>query len=127
MNKHGKDDAKSGVSLADLIRRPDFDYVSISELDENRPSLSNIIVGSVETEIKYAGYVKRQLADVKRYEKLESKKLPSDIDYTQVKGLRIEAAQKLNKVKPLTFGQASRISGVNPADITVLLVYFGIK
>ena len=127
LNKHGKDDAKSGVSLADLIRRPDFDYVSISELDENRPSLSNIIVGSVETEIKYAGYVKRQLADVKRYEKLESKKLPSDIDYTQVKGLRIEAAQKLNKVKPLTFGQASRISGVNPADITVLLVYFGIK
>lgn len=127
LTKHGKDDAKSGVSLADLIRRPDFDYTSIYELDEKRPELSRSITDSVETEIKYAGYVKRQLADVKRYEKLESKKLPGDIDYTQVKGLRIEAAQKLNKVKPLTFGQASRISGVNPADITVLLVYFGIK
>ena len=127
LNKHGKDDAKSGVSLADLIRRPDFDYKMIAELDASRPVLSDIITDSVETEIKYAGYVKRQLAEVKRYEKLESKKLPVDIDYTEVKGLRIEAAQKLNKIKPVTFGQASRISGVNPADITVLLVYFGIK
>ena len=92
-----------------------------------RPELLQSIITAVETEIKYAGYVKRQIAEVKRYEKLEAKRLPNDIDYTQVKGLRIEAAQKLNKIKPLTFGQASRISGVNPADITVLLVYFGIK
>jgi tRNA uridine 5-carboxymethylaminomethyl modification enzyme len=127
LRKHEKDDAKSGVSLADLIRRPDFDYESIKELDESRTLLPKTIISSVETEIKYAGYVKRQLAEVKRYEKLETKKLPVDIDYTNVKGLRIEAAQKLNAIKPMTFGQASRISGVNPADITVLLVYFGIK
>ena len=127
LNKHGKDDARSGVSLADLIRRPDFDYEMISELDTSRKSIPQSIVNSVETEIKYAGYVKRQLAEVKRYERLETKKLPDDIDYTNVKGLRLEAAQKLNQIKPLTFGQASRISGVNPADITVLLVYFGIK
>ena len=81
----------------------------------------------METEIKYAGYVKKQLSEVKRRSQLESKSLPVDIDYTQVKGLRIEAAQKLNKIRPLTFGQASRISGVNPADISVLLVYLGIK
>lgn len=127
LKSHGKDEAKSGVSLADLIRRPDFSYADISELDINRPMLSQSITSAVETEIKYAGYVKKQLTEVKRYEKFETKKLPVEIDYTQVKGLRIEAAQKLNQIKPLTFGQASRISGVNPADITVLLVYFGIK
>ena len=79
------------------------------------------------TDIKYAGYVKRQLAEVQKYEKLEAKQLPSDIDYKSVKGLRIEAAQKLDKIRPLTIGQASRISGVSPADISVLLIYLGIK
>ena len=123
----GKDAAKSGVSLADLIKRPDFDYQSIAPLDIARPRLSRRVIISTETEIKYAGYVKKQLAEVKRRSQLETKALPKDIDYSQVKGLRIEAAQKLNKIKPLTFGQASRISGVNPADISVLLVYLGIK
>ena len=127
LTKHGKESAKSGVSLADIIRRPDFDYKVTAELDKDRPELSRTTVCSVETEIKYAGYVKKQLAEVKRYEKLETKKLPCDIDYSEVKGLRLEAAQKLNQIKPLTFGQASRISGVNPADISVLLVYLGIK
>ena len=123
----GQDPAKSGVSLADLIRRPDFDYDQIAELDVDRPSLPKDVILTASTDIKYAGYVKRQLAEVKKYEKIESKPLPRDLDYLNIKGLRIEAAQKLDKLKPLTVGQASRISGVNPADISVLLIYLGIK
>ncbi len=127
LTARGAEPAKSGVSLADLIRRPDFDYETIEELDQNRPDLPKMIYSTAATNIKYAGYVKRQLAEVKRYEKLESKALSPTLDYLSIKGLRIEAAQKLDKVKPLTLGQASRISGVNPADISVLLVYLGIK
>lgn len=127
LSDQGKDPAKSGVSLADLIRRPDFDYDTIACLDKERQVLPKEVVLSVNTEIKYAGYAKKQLAEVKKYEKLESKPLSIDLDYLSIKGLRIEAAQKLDKFKPLTIGQASRISGVNPADISVLLIYLGIK
>lgn len=127
LEKHGKEPAKSGVSLADLVRRPDFDYDTIKELDSDRPDLPKSIVLSASTDIKYAGYIKRQLNEVKKYEKIESKSLPSDLDYKSIKGLRIEAAQKLSAIKPMTVGQASRISGVNPADISVLLIYLGIK
>ncbi len=123
----GQDPAKSGVSLADLIRRPDFDYDRIAALDTGRPSLPKDVILTASTDIKYAGYVKRQLAEVKKYEKIESKPLPRDLDYINIKGLRTEAAQKLDKIRPLTVGQASRISGVNPADISVLLIYLGIK
>lgn len=123
----GQDPAKSGVSLADLIRRPDFDYDQIAELDIDRPILPKDVVLTASTDIKYAGYVKRQLAEVKKYEKIEAKPLPRDLEYLGIKGLRIEAAQKLDKIRPLTVGQASRISGVNPADISVLLIYLGIK
>jgi tRNA uridine 5-carboxymethylaminomethyl modification enzyme len=125
--KKGLDAAKSGVSLADFLRRPGFDYDSITPIDKNRPSLDRIICESAAINIKYEGYVKKQLAEVKKYEKLEQKALPQGLDYLSIKGLRIEAAQKLDKIKPLTLGQASRISGVNPADISVLLVYLGIK
>ena len=127
LNNHEMEPAKSGVSLADLIRRPGLDYNMIAVLDDNRKHLPKSVLLTVETDIKYAGYVKRQVAEVKKYEKLESKRLPDNIDYLSVKGLRIEAAQKLDKIKPMTFGQASRISGVNPADISVLLIYLGIK
>ncbi len=127
LNELGMDGARSGASLADLLRRPDIDYATVAKLDTSRQPLPSSITNSATTEIKYAGYVKRQLSEVKRYEKLESKTLPSNINYYEVKGLRIEAAQKLDKIKPMTFGQASRISGVNPADISVLLVYLGIK
>ena len=96
-------------------------------MDFKRSPLPANVVLSVETDIKYAGYVKRQVSEVKKYEKIETKSIPSDINYTDIKGLRIEAMQKLNKIKPLTIGQASRISGVNPADISVLLIYLGIK
>ena len=125
--RFGKDPAKSGVSLADLIRRPDFSYDLIAELDPDRPNLTKDVILTVETNIKYSGYVKKQMLEVKKYEKLESKLLPSDVDYAEIKGLRIEAAQKLNKFRPQTIGQASRISGVNPADISVLLIYLGVK
>lgn len=125
--RFGKDPAKSGVSLADLIRRPDFSYDLIAELDPDRPDLTKDVVLTVETNIKYSGYVKKQMLEVKKYEKLESKLLPCDVDYSEIKGLRIEAAQKLNKFRPQTIGQASRISGVNPADISVLLIYLGVK
>lgn len=127
LEKHGKEAAKSGVSLASLIRRPDFDYDAIAELDSGRIDLPKSVVLSAGTDIKYAGYVKRQLAEVKKYEKIESKALPADLNYKEIKGLRLEAAQKLEKYRPLTVGQASRISGVNPADISVLLIYLGIK
>ena len=122
-----KEAAKSGVSLADLVRRPDFDYYAIEEIDTERPNLSKEVVITAATDIKYAGYVKKQLSEVKKHEKLETKRLSAEIDYLSIRGLRIEAAQKLNKIKPLTVGQASRICGVNPADISVLLVYLGIK
>ena len=125
--KYGKDPAKSGVSLADMLRRPDFDYDIISELDDSRPRLPKNVILTASTDIKYAGYVKRQLNEVKKYEKIESRSLPTDINYLEIKGLRIEAAQKLDKIRPMTIGQASRISGVNPADISVLLIYLGIK
>lgn len=127
LQKHGKDPAKSGVSLADLLRRPDFDYDSISELDKERPALPRGVILSASTDIKYAGYVKRQINEVKKYEKIESKRIPDDISYKEIKGLRLEAAQKLEQLRPLTIGQASRISGVNPADVSVLLIYLGIK
>jgi tRNA uridine 5-carboxymethylaminomethyl modification enzyme len=127
LTRHKKDAAKSGVSLADLIRRPDFDYESIKELDDQRPDVPQNVVLSASTDIKYAGYIKRQLNEVQKYRRIEEKRLPSDLDYMRIKGLRIEAAQKLSKIKPITVGQASRISGVNPADISVLLIYLGIK
>ena len=121
------DGVKSGVSLADLLRRPQISYEELTVLDQKRPKLATGVVKTVEVDVKYAGYIKRELADVDRFEKLESKKLPTDLDYTAVQGLRIEARQKLQALKPLTVGQASRISGVSPADISVLLLYLGIK
>ena len=117
----------SGISLSDLIRRPQLTYQSIEPLDPNRPSLSRAAQNTVEIDIKYEGYIKKQLADVARSEKLEEKRLPPDLDYKSLKGLRIEAAQKLDRFRPMTVGQASRISGVNPADISILLIYLGLK
>ena len=116
----------TGISLADLLRRPSITYESLSAIDDARPSLSRRERLAVEVAVKYDGYIKRQLAEVKRSERTEHKKLPENIDYLSIKGLRIEAAQKLDKLRPATIGQASRISGVNPADISVLLIYLGI-
>ena len=122
----GETPLKSGASLADLLRRPAISYVELAKIDENRPNLSRAEALTVESDIKYAGYAARQIGEVKRHIKLEEKKLPAGLDYKAVKGLRIEAAQKLAQIQPLTIGQASRISGVNPADISVLLIYLGL-
>ena len=122
----GQTSLSGGASLADLLRRPAVTYEALAEIDPARPALSLREALTVETAVKYEGYIKRQRAEVERQARLESKKLPEDIDYKSIKGLRLEAAQKLDKIRPSSVGQASRISGVNPADITVLLIYLGI-
>lgn len=113
----------SGVRMIDLLKRPHIDYKCLESLDTGRPNISESIFSQVETEIKYEGYIKKQIAQVEQMRKLESKKLPTDVDYKTIIGLRLEAQEKLNKVKPLNIGQASRISGVSPADISVLLIW----
>ena len=123
----GETELKSGASLADLLRRPPVTYAHLAEIDPDRPVLPAAVALTVEVSIKYAGYANRQLCEVKRQQKLEEKLLPNDIDYKQIRGLRLEAAQKLSGIRPRTIGQASRISGVNPADISVLLIYLGMK
>ena len=118
---------KSGCSLADLLRRPELTYADLAPVDTARTPLARRVLETVEIDIKYEGYIKRAFAEAQRQRKLEDKHLSPDTDYTAIKGLRLEAAQKLNAIKPLTIGQASRISGVNPADISVLLIWLGIK
>ena len=127
LEAHGETPVKSGVSLADLLRRPPIDYKTLSEIDPDRPELPRAVKLSVEVEIKYAGYANRQRAEVARRQRLEEKSLPDNLDYSAIRGLRIEAVQKLSSIRPLTIGQASRISGVSPADISVLLIYLGLK
>ena len=111
------------VSIAELIKRPQIDLEKLEKFDTSRPIIKKSVLFAAQTEIKYEGYVKKQLEEIARSEKSENKPLSCDIDYSKIKGLRIEAMQKLNRVKPLTIGQASRISGVSPADISVLLIY----
>lgn len=113
----------SGVRLIELMKRPQLDYEVLTSVDTTRPQLDRNIFEQVEIEIKYEGYIQKQLKQVEQMRKLESKRLPSDFDYTEIKGLRLEAQEKLNKIKPLNIGQASRISGVSPADISVLLIW----
>ena len=114
---------KSGTTLAELIKRPELDYEKLAEVDEKRPQLAYDVQEQVNIEIKYEGYIKRQMQQVAQFKKLEGRKLPENFDYSQVNSLRKEAVQKLNKIQPSTIGQASRISGVSPADISVLMVY----
>ena len=111
------------TSLEELMKRPEINYDSLSQIDDERPELSPHIITQIEVQLKYDGYIKKQLAQVERFKKLENKKLDPGFDYETVDGLRIEAKQKLNQFKPLSLGQASRISGVSPADINVLLIY----
>ena len=114
---------KSGCKLADLIRRPQIHYEDLTPFDRDRPELPYEVFEQVEIEIKYEGYIKRQLAQAQEMRRLEARKLDENLDYTTVLGLRMEAQEKLNKVKPVNLGQASRISGVSPADISVLMIY----
>ena len=121
----GKNSAplKAGCKLIDLLRRPELSYADLAMFDPERPELPAVIREQVEIRVKYAGYIERQMRDVEQYRKLQSRPLPFDLDYNKVDSLRLEARQKLNAVKPLNFGQAARISGVSPADITALMIY----
>ncbi len=121
----GSTPISTGVKLSELLRRPELDYLSLAPIDEGRPELPKAVRVSAEIQIKYEGYIKRELKEVERQRRLEEKLLPENLDYSTILGLRLEAAEKLNLVRPLNIGQASRISGVNPADISVLLIYLG--
>ena len=118
---------KSGTTIAELIRRPELNYKVLAPIDKERPELPEDVCEQVEINIKYDGYIRRQMKQVEQFKKLEQKKIPEDIDYEDVGSLRIEARQKLEAYRPVSIGQASRISGVSPADISVLLVYLESK
>ena len=123
LERHGSATLKTGVSLAELLCRPELDYNSLAELDPERKELDPSVIEQVEIEIKYEGYIERQLRQVEQFKKMEKKNIPDNIDYDDVSSLRLEARQKLKSFHPVSVGQASRISGVSPADISVLLVY----
>lgn len=121
--KHNSTEIKSGISLYDLIKRPELNYELLKEIDKDRPNLPIDVWEEAQIQIKYKGYIEKQMQQVQQFKKLEAKKIPDDLDYNEVSSLRIEARQKLIKIKPENIGQASRISGVSPADISVLLIY----
>ena len=125
LRAHNSTEITTGIKLSELVRRPELDYKALAEIDTERPALPREITTTVEIQIKYDGYIKRECREVERQKKLEEKLLPTDIDYTTIRGLRLECAEKMNLVRPMNIGQASRISGVNPADISVLLIYLG--
>lgn len=114
---------KSAMSLYELLRRPELNYEKLTDLDINRPELDKNIITQIETQIKYEGYIAKQLRQIEQFKKLENKKIPEELDYKDIKGLSLEARQKLSKILPDSLGQASRISGVSPADINVLMIY----
>ena len=121
--EHGTAPLSTGCKMADLIRRPQLNYAMLEKFDANRPELSFEVCEQVELQIKYEGYISKQLLQIEQMRKLEQRKLPKDTDYSQIRGLRLEATEKLNKVKPISIGQASRISGVSPADVSLLIVW----
>lgn len=123
LEDHGSTPLKTGATLAELVRRPELDYFMLTEIDSKRPELQFDVQEQVNINIKYEGYIRRQMQQVAQFKKMEGKKLPEHFDYGTVKSLRREAVQKLNQLQPVSVGQASRISGVSPADISVLLVH----
>ena len=128
LRENGSTEITTGIKLAELLRRPELTYEALAKIDKDRPALHRSVTTTVAIRIKYEGYIKRELAEVERQRKLEEKILPKDISYKDILGLRLEAAEKLDKIRPMNIGQASRISGVNPADISVLLIYLtGLK
>ena len=127
LEQYGSTSLVSGTTLAELIRRPELSYEALAEIDEERKALPAEVIEQVNINIKYDGYIKRQQRQVEQFKKLENKKIPEEINYHEIQSLRIEAKQKLNAIRPASIGQASRISGVSPADVSVLLVYLGGK
>lgn len=127
LEKNGTAPVTTGVKLADLLRRPQISYEMLAPFDPDRPALQRKVTYGAEVRVKYDGYIKRQLGEAAKMARLAEKLLPADIDYLKIDGLRLEARQKLNKIRPSDIGQASRISGVSPADISVLLIYLKLK
>ena len=127
LKKYGTIELSTGTKMSELLKRTELDYNKLAPIDENRPELTLQEKEEVEIQIKYEGYIKMQEAQVEKFKKLETKLLPEELDYEQIKGLSLEARQKLNKFKPRSIGQASRISGVSPADISVLLIYLQVN
>ena len=127
LKKYGTTELSTGIKMSELLKRTELDYNKLTPIDENRPELTLQEKEEVEIQIKYEGYIKMQEAQVEKFKKLETKLLPEELDYEQIKGLSLEARQKLNKFKPRSIGQASRISGVSPADISVLLIYLQVN
>jgi tRNA uridine 5-carboxymethylaminomethyl modification enzyme mnmG len=123
LQEHESSPLKTAASLSELMCRPELSYSALAEIDPGRPQLSSAVIEQVEIELKYEGYITRQMRQVEQFKKMEKKKIPSWIDYEDISSLRLEARQKLIAYKPVSVGQASRISGVSPADISVLLVY----
>lgn len=123
MEKIGSAPLYGRISLAELLKRPEVTYENMKEIDPNRPEISSHARAQLQVQIKYEGYINKQVKQIEKFKKLENKSLSPDLDYMAMEGLRIEAAQKLSQIRPLSVGQASRISGVSPADISVLLVY----
>ena len=123
LSECGSSPISTGIKLAELLRRPEISYESLAKIDTGRPVLPRGVVATAEVQIKYDGYIKRELAEVERHKKLEERRLPEDISYKNIVGLRLEAAEKLDRIRPMNIGQASRISGVSPADVSVLLIY----
>ena len=123
LKAHNSSELSNGIKLIELLKRTEIKYEDLKEIDPCRPQLTKMEAEEVEIEIKYEGYIKLQLTQVEKFKKLENKLLPEEIDYSKLKGISLEARQKLNKFKPNSIGQASRISGISPADISVLLIY----
>lgn len=123
LRSYNSTELTSGITLAELVRRPELSYSMLAPIDKNRPQIDETIAEQINIELKYEGYISRQIKQVEQYKKLEKKKIPADFDYDAVPSLRIEARQKLKKIRPVSIGQASRISGVSPADINVLVVF----
>ena len=125
--KYGSSAISTGIHMSDIIKRPEMNYEIMAEIDPERPELSHDVTEQAEIKLKYEGYIEKQKIQINQFKKLENKKLPEDIDYDEIYGLRIEARQKLSKIRPLSLGQASRISGVSPADISVLVIWLESK
>lgn len=123
LEKYGTSPVKTGIRLSDMLKRPELDYEKLGEIDPDRPKLTDAVTEQVEIKLKYDGYIQRQIAQVEQFKKLESRLLPENQDYSDIHGLRLEARQKLNKIQPKSLGQASRISGVSPSDMSVLIVW----
>ena len=123
LRENNSSEITTGIKLSELLRRPEMSYELLSEIDKSRPELKRDVWEEAEIQIKYEGYIKKQIVQAEQVRKLEKKLIPADIDYNEISGLRLEARQKLNLIKPVSIGQASRISGVSPADISVLLIY----